>query len=397
MRDVNALKARVDQVVDELRDELVELSLKLHANVELAFEEIKASGWITELLATHGLRVERGLGTLPTAFRATAGSGGPRLAYLCEYDGLPVYGHSCGHNVVAAAGVGAAIALASVIDQLDGTVLALGTPGEEGSGGKYILEREGAFADIDAMMLIYPGMYNVADSRTVGAVMAKVEFFGRAAHAAARPELGVNALDAMLLAFQGINALRQQLPSDVRVHGIIDKGGTLPQVIPDHTAARIMVRANHGTTLDEVVPRLDRCLEGAALMTGTRLERSWRTRADGAQPLLSNQSLATAFADNLSELGREVLPREELSGAWSGDTGAISWLVPTIQPQIAMTGTDIAPHSHEFHTASGSPEATECIIDAAKAMALTGIDLLAKPQLMSDVRTEFAKRSVTGN
>jgi hypothetical protein len=132
-------------------------------------------------------------------------------------------------------------------------------------------------------------------------------------------------------------------------------------------------------------------------MTGTRLERSWRTRADGAQPLLSNQSLATAFADNLSELGREVLPREELSGAWSGDTGAISWLVPTIQPQIAMTGTDIAPHSHEFHTASASPEATECIIDAAKAMALTGIDLLAKPQLMSDVRAEFTKRSVTGN
>jgi amidohydrolase len=397
MRDVDALKARAGQVVDDLREKLVLLSLKLHAEVELAFEEVKASRWITDLLETRGLRVERGLGSLPTAFRATAGSGGPKLAYLCEYDGLPVYGHSCGHNVVAAAGVGAAIALASVIDRLDGTVIALGTPGEEGSGGKYILEREGVFADIDAMMLIYPGMYNVAHSRAVGAVMAKFEFFGRAAHAAARPELGVNALDAMLLAFQGINALRQQLPSDVRVHGIIDKGGTLPQVIPDHTVARIMVRANDGTTLDEVVPRLDRCLEGAALMTGTRLERSWRTRAEGAQPLLSNQALAAAFADNLSELGREVRSREELSGAWSGDTGAISWLVPTIQPQMAMTGTDVAPHSHEFHAASASPEAAECIIDAAKVMAMTGIDLLAKPQLMTNVRAGFAKRSVTGD
>jgi amidohydrolase len=397
MRDVDALKARAGQVVDDLREKLVLLSLKLHAEVELAFEEVKASRWITDLLETRGLRVERGLGSLPTAFRATAGSGGPKLAYLCEYDGLPVYGHSCGHNVVAAAGVGAAIALASVIDRLDGTVIALGTPGEEGSGGKYILEREGFFADIDAMMLIYPGMYNVAHSRAVGAVMAKFEFFGRAAHAAARPELGVNALDAMLLAFQGINALRQQLPSDVRVHGIIDKGGTLPQVIPDHTVARIMVRANDGTTLDEVVPLLDRCLEGAALMTGTRLERSWRTRAEGAQPLLSNQALAAAFADNLSELGREVRSREELSGAWSGDTGAISWLVPTIQPQMAMTGTDVAPHSHEFHAASASPVAAECIIDAAKAMAMTGIDLLAKPQLMTNVRAGFAKRSVTGD
>lgn len=397
MSDVDALKARAGEVVDELRDELVELSSKMHADVELAFEEVKASGWITDLLQAHGLRVERGLGSLPTAFRATAGSAGPRLAYLCEYDGLPGYGQSCGHNVVAAAGVGAAIALASVIDQLDGTVIALGTPGEEGSGGKYILEREGFFADVDAMMLIYPGMYNVAHSRAVGAVMATFEFFGRAAHAAARPELGVNALDAMLLAFQGINALRQQLPGDVRVHGIIDKGGTLPQVIPDHTAARVMVRANHGTTLDEIVPRLDRCLEGAALMTGTRLERSWRTRAEGAQPLLSNEVLAAAFADNLAGLGREVRPREELSGAWSGDTGAISWLVPTIQPQMAMTGTDVAPHSHEFHAASASPEAAACIIDAAKAMTMTGIDLLAKPQLMSDVRAEFAKQSAAGN
>jgi metal-dependent amidase/aminoacylase/carboxypeptidase family protein len=157
MRDVDALKARAGQVVDDLREKLVLLSLKLHAEVELAFEEVKASRWITDLLETRGLRVERGLGSLPTAFRATAGSGGPKLAYLCEYDGLPVYGHSCGHNVVAAAGVGAAIALASVIDRLDGTVIALGTPGEEGSGGKYILEREGVFADIDAMMLIYPG------------------------------------------------------------------------------------------------------------------------------------------------------------------------------------------------------------------------------------------------
>ena len=256
MKDTSVLKDAARGAIDAAAATLFDVSAKMHAEVELAFEEFKAQSWLCTALRDAGFTVEEGLGSLKTAFRATVRSGrpGPRIAFLCEYDGLPVYGQSCGHNVVSAAGVGAAIGLARVIDRIGGEVIALGTPGEEGGGGKNILHREGFFDGIDAMMLIYPGMDNIAHSRTVGATRVQFAYFGKAAHAAARPELGVNALDAMLLAFNGIAALRQQLPSEVRVHAIITKGGTLPQVIPDHTTGVLTVRANDAATLQRVDP-----------------------------------------------------------------------------------------------------------------------------------------------
>jgi amidohydrolase len=388
--DVAGLKQAACAAIDTAAASLFDISTKMHAETELAFEEVKAQAWQCAALRQAGLAVEEGLGSLKTAFRATAASNrpGPRIAFLCEYDGLPVYGQSCGHNVVAAAGVGAAIGLKSVIDQLGGSAIALGTPGEEGGGGKNILHREGFFAGIDAMMLVYPGMDNIAHSRTVGATRVQVAYFGKAAHAAARPELGINALDALLQAFNGIGALRQQLPSDVRVHWIITKGGTLPQVIPDHTTAVITVRANNAATLKAVIPRIDACLTGAAEMTGARLERTWRDTP--GRELLSNAALAASFDANLRALGRATRPRDELSGAWSGDTGNVSWFVPTIQPQMAMTARDVPPHSHEFHAASIGPAAEACILDSAKAMAMTGIDLLADPALLHRIKQEFA-------
>jgi len=391
--DVAALKKTACQAIDAASRGLFDISNRMHAEVELAFEEVKAQAWQCAVLREAGLAVEEGLGSLKTAFRATAASNrpGPRIAFLCEYDGLPVYGQSCGHNVVAAAGVGAAIGLKSVIDHLGGSAIALGTPGEEGGGGKNILHREGFFAGIDAMILVYPGMDNIAHSRTVGATRVQVAYFGKAAHAAARPELGVNALDALLQAFNGISALRQQLPSDVRVHWIITKGGTLPQVIPDHTTAVITVRANNAATLKQVIPRIDACLTGAAEMTGARLERTWRDTP--GRELLSNARLAASFDANLRALGRATRPRDELSGAWSGDTGNVSWFVPTIQPQMAMTARDVPPHSHEFHAASIGLAAEACILDSAKAMAMTAIDLLADPALLDAVRREFAEAS----
>ena len=299
MTDVAALKQAACAAIDAASATLFDISAKMHADVELAFEEVKAQAWQCKALRDAGLVVEEGLGSLKTAFRATATSPrpGPRIAFLCEYDGLPVYGQSCGHNVVAAAGVGAAIGFAKVVGTLGGTALALGTPGEEGGGGKNILHREGFFDGIDAMMLVYPGMDNIAHSRTVGATRVQVAYFGKAAHAAARPELGINALDALLQAFNGISALRQQLPSDVRVHWIITKGGTLPQVIPDHVTAVITVRANNAETLQRVIPRIDACLTGAAEMTGARLERTWRDQP--GRELLSNAALARSFDLNL--------------------------------------------------------------------------------------------------
>jgi amidohydrolase len=390
---VSAIKDAARQAIDAAAAVLFDISARMHAEVELAFEEAKAQAWQCAALSNAGFAVEEGLGSLKTAFRATVKSGkpGPKIAFLCEYDGLPVYGQSCGHNVVAAAGVGAAIGLAKVIDRIGGEAIALGTPGEEGGGGKNILHREGFFDGIDAMMLIYPGMDNIAHSRTLGATRVQFAYFGKAAHAAARPELGINALDAMLLAFNGINALRQQLPSEVRVHAIITKGGTLPQVVPDHTTGVLTVRANDPATLERVIPRIDACLTGAALMTGARLERTWRDTPGRA--LLSNFAIAGSFERNLKDLGRTTRPRDELSGAWSGDTGNVSWFVPTIQPQMEMTGRDVPPHSHEFHAASIGPAAEACILDSAKAMAMTAIDLISDKGLLAAAKAEFAQAS----
>ena len=213
------------------------------------------------------------------------------------------------------AGVGAAIGYARVVDALGGAAIALGTPGEEGGGGKNILHREGFFDGIDAMMLVYPGMDNIAHSRTVGATRVQVAYFGKAAHAAARPELGINALDALLQALNGIGALRQQLPSDVRVHWIITKGGTLPQVIPDHVTAVLTVRANNAETLQKVIPRIDACLTGAAEMAGARLERTWRDKP--GRELLSNAALPRATMPTCARSACATRPRDELSGAWS--------------------------------------------------------------------------------
>ena len=390
MTDTTPLKATARAAIDAAAPALFDISTKMHGEVELAFEEWKAQAWQCAALSAAGFAVEEGLGSLKTAFRATVKSGkpGPRVAFLCEYDGLPVYGQSCGHNIVAAAGVGAAIGLAKVIAETGGEVVALGTPGEEGGGGKDILYREGFFAGIDAMMLVYPGMDNIAHSRTVGATRAQVAYFGKAAHAAARPELGINALDALLLAFNGIAALRQQLPSDVRVHSIITKGGTLPQVVPDHTTAVLTVRANNAETLAAVIPRIDACLTGAAEMTGARLERSWRNKP--GRELLSNAALAASYDRNMRDLGLKTRPRDELSGAWSGDTGNVSWFVPTIQPQMALTDRSVPPHSHEFHAASIGPAAETCILASAKAMAMTAIDLASDKAFLEQVRAEFA-------
>lgn len=393
MSGVADAKSAAAAAIDAAAPRLFEVSENLHANVELFFEEFKGQRWLCDLLKETGFTVEEGLGSLPTAFRGTAKSArpGPCIAFLCEYDGLPVYGHSCGHNVGGPAGIGAAIGLKAVIGEIGGEVVSLGTPGEEGGSGKHVMHREGFFADIDAMMLIYPGRDNIAHSRALTATRVQFEYIGRAAHGAARPELGVNALDAMNLACTGLAFLRQQTPSDVRIHYIITKGGTLANVVPDHTAAALIVRANENATLDMMIPRIDAILEGAAMMTGTRLERKWRGGERG-RPLLSNQAMSEMFGANLRALGRETRPRDELSGAWGGDTSNVSWFVPTIQPQIAMTAHP--PHSHEFHDASVGPAARAALIDAAKAMAMTAIDLIKTPGALEAVRKEFAASSV---
>jgi amidohydrolase len=390
--DVVALKARAAAAIDAAAPRLFEVSENLHANVELFFKEFKGQRWLCDLLIESGFEVEEGLGSLPTAFRGTAKSAkpGPCIALLSEYDGLPVYGHSCGHNVGGPASMGAAIGLKAVIEEIGGEVISLGTPGEEGGSGKHVMQREGFFDGVDAMMLIYPGRDNIGHSRALTATRVQFEYFGQAAHGAARPELAINALDAMNLACTGVAFLRQQTPSDVRIHYIITKGGTLANVVPDHTAATLMIRANENATLDIMIPRIDAILEGAAMMTSARLDKKWSESPRG-KPLLSNYAMSEIFNRNMRALGRQTKARDELSGAWGGDTSNVSWSVPTIQPQVAMT--EHPPHSREFHNASVGPAARAALIDAAKAMAMTAIDLIAIPGELEAVKKEFAANS----
>jgi amidohydrolase len=390
--DVSALKRRACDEIDRLRDMLVDVSLAIHANPELSFEEVQASRRLCDELAMLGFTVERGVGSLPTAFRAEApghGDGGV-VAFLAEYDAIRHYGHSCGHNIVAAAALGAGAGIMPVMQDLPGAALVLGTPAEEG-GGKNIMAREGIFDGIDAAMLIYPGMDNIAASRTLAVTGFKVEMFGKAAHAAARPELGINALDALLLGLNGVAALRQQIRSDARIHAIITDGGRLPMVIPDYTKAEVRVRANDTAYLEELTPRVVACFEGAARMTGAHFEHSWRPDSRRGRALRPNTPFAACFAANLRSLGREVRDTDEIAGAWSGDTGNVSHLVPIIQPQIAMTGRDVPPHSHEFAAASATPTAAVCIVDAAKAMAMSAIDVLSDPVLRAIIRRDFVR------
>lgn len=384
---------QIEAAVAGLDAELGELSTALHENVETAFEEHQAVAAATSLLARHGFECTVGLAGLPTAFRAVAGAASPAVtvAFICEYDGLPPYGHSCGHNVVTAAGVGAGLALASVAaPELQLQVQVIGTPGEEGGGGKYPMADAGVFAGVDAALMVYPGMHNIGGSRALAARGLEVEFFGKAAHAAAHPELGVNALDAMVSAWCALGLLRQQLPPEARVHGVITDGGRLPMVVPDHTAARLIVRGNDRAMVDALVPRVMTVFEGAATAAGCQA----KIRADEnmSEALLPNSHLAAAFDDAMAALGEVVRQTDAVNGAWSGDSGYLSHVVPLIQAQVRLTDELTPPHSREFHEAAGAPAARGAIFRAAVAMAAAGHRVAAEPGLAAAIRAEFSDR-----
>jgi amidohydrolase len=377
--------------VHAVSDELWDLNVFMHDHVETAFEEHAAAAAVTGLLERHGFEVQRGLVGYDTAFRGTIGPAKPSatIAFVCEYDGLPPYGQSCGHNVATAASVGAGIAIGSLATRLGVRVQVIGTPGEEGGGGKYRMADEGVFDGVDAAMLVYPGMYDIGASRSLAARAVRVEFTGKAAHASAHPELGVNALDAMVAGFTSLGLLRQQLPSEVRVHGIITNGGTLPMVVPDHTSATLIVRAGSAAVTDATVARVSACFEAAAVATGATVRV---TPADTmSEPLLPNLALAGAFDDAMRSIGREPRDTDILGGAWSGDSGYLSHVVPLIQPQVRLTDETIPPHSLEFHQATVGPSARETIVAAAQGMALTGLKLATDPALLHRVREEFTE------
>ncbi len=390
--DIEKLKATVTNEVDVLRSELVDLSLRIHQNPETAFEEVKASAWLAEYLEQKGFDVERGICQLPTAFRATYGSGKPVIALLAEYDALPDIGHACGHNIIGTSSVGAATAARKAVDAMGGSVVVVGTPAEEAYGGKVFLAERGAFQDVDAAMIVHPHVVDRASARTLALIRLEVEFYGKAVHASSDPQKGVNALEAMIQAYNGINSLRQHIPERSRVHGIITHGGEAANIVPAYTAGEFLIRAEWEAELNELKEKVLNCFKAASLATGARLEHRWFSYY---APLKPNAALAELFAKNLESLGRTVLPPMR-RGLGSSDVGNVSVLVPTIHPAVAIAPRDITPHTPGFAEAAASEAGHQGLVDGAKAMAMTVVDLIAQPEAMQKVKEEFVSENPAG-
>jgi amidohydrolase len=380
------LKLQAKDSVESQRQQLVQLSLNIHDNPELGFKEEKASAWLTSYLEDNGFDVERGIAGLPTAFRATYGQGSPRIALLAEYDALPKIGHGCGHNIIGVSAVGAGVASESIIDQLGGSVVVLGTPAEEGFGGKIDMVKAGAFKEIDVAMIVHPDTRNMSTQEALACSSLEVEFFGRPAHAAGQPHKGINALDAMILAFTSINSLRQHIRGDARIHGIITDGGEAPNIVPAHSAAAFLVRALDNDYLSELKDRVLNCFTGASVATGARLEYRWRDRTYA--PMKNNTILASLFKQNLESLGRQVEDFDPRLGMGSTDMGNVSQVAPSIHPGIAIASRQVLMHTPEFAAAAISDAGHQGLIDAAKAMAMTVADIL-QPGTIDKIRQEF--------
>ncbi len=395
MTDVSSVKTRIVEAVEQRAEELWALALRIHANPELAYQEEKAAAWLTDLLEKHGCRVERGVGGVPTAFRAEiAGAGaGPTVAIMAEYDALPQIGHACGHNVIATSGAGAGAALAAVAGTgglpFRGRVVVIGTPAEEGGAGKVRLMEAGVFRDVDVAMMIHPRCGTQLWRPTLGLTKCKVEYFGKAAHASSWPWRGVNALNAVIGLFNALDAMRQQIRSDARIHGIITVGGQQANIIPEYTAAEFYLRSPDRGYLRELRRRFEAAAEGAATATGCRVQVTFDPIIH--DPLKPNFTLLDLFGKNLDRIGFPVDPEDPEAGYGSTDAGNVSQALPTIHPYIRTSPDGVPGHSREFAEHAATPLARAGMLAAAKALALTALDCLANPQAIQAAKDEFAR------
>ncbi len=368
-------RAAARERLEAYRDALVGLSRRIQAYPELGFEEERASAWIADELEAAGFAVERGICDLPTAFVARAGSGPLHLAICAEYDALPTIGHACGHNLIAAMAVGAGIAAARVADDVGLTVSVIGTPAEEGGGGKILLLERGAFAGIHAAMMVHPAPVDVMAPPVIALAQFEVRYTGKASHASAFPEHGVNAADALVVAQTAIGLLRQHMCPGQRVHGIVTRGGEAPNVVPAHTAARWVARARTLAELGDVRARVVRCFEAGALATGARLEIV-QDHAPYAE-MHHDPEIAAAYRRNAEALGRTFLDDGSLleRAAASTDMGNVSLVLPAIHPFIGIDSLPAVNHQPEFTAHCVTAAAEKALMDGALAMAWTAIDL----------------------
>jgi amidohydrolase len=387
-------KKQVADGVGALEARLRDVSRYVFSHPEVKFEETLASRRLAEELEKDGFRVEVGAAGLPTALRAehAAASDGPTIALIAEYDALPDLGHACGHNLIAAAALGATLALGGIKAELPGRLVFLGTPAEEGGGGKVLMIEAGLFRGVDVAMMFHPAPFTTVGLGSLAITEVRVEFRGVAAHASAWPEKGVNALDAVIQTYNGLNALRQHIRDSARIHGIITHGGVKPNIVPDYAAAEFYVRAADTPYRDELLAKLRRCAEGAALATGATL--TFSTISVPYKAMNSNAPLDAAFARSLERLGWPLdAPRGGSFPLGSTDMGDVSQVVPSIHPYLAICDEGVAGHSAPFAEASCSERGQQAMLAAAKAMAMTAVDAFLSPDLVRAAWAEFRERT----
>ena len=394
-----------NESIDAARSELVDISLDIHAHPELNYQEHHAAKVLADALERHGMKVERGVGGVETAFRATMNGGagsGPTVAILAEYDALPEIGHGCGHNLIAMAGMGAGLGVLANLKSLHGRVMVIGTPAEEGGGGKIRMLDAGVFEDVDLTLSSHPSSNRtvipteipLTESWSLAMVGYRYIFHGKAAHAAAAPEAGINALNAVIHLFTGIDALRQHLREDVRIHGIITDGAKAPNVVPEYAAANFMLRCRDRNYLsDVVVGKVRSAAEGAAAMAGARLEiEKFYPFYENVRP---NSVVANTLRANALAIGiplDEPYPGRQGSAA-STDFGNVSQVMPSFELRYAVSDHPVASHSREMSETATTELAFSNAIAVAKSLSLTACDFLENPELLAAARAEFEERS----
>jgi amidohydrolase len=386
--NADEMKWHVQRQIDARREELTGLCTKIHENPEPGWKETKAAAWLTDYLERNGFSVERSIYDLQTAFKAGYGAGRPEIAFLAEYDALPTVGHGCGHNIIATAAVGAAVAAKEVSGETGARISVFGCPAEELLGGKVIMVERGAFSEVDAALQVHPlGIKeNWAGFQSTACLFLDVEFFGKETHAAANPWDGASALEAMIQSFNHVNGLRLHVRDRGRISGIITKGGEAVNVIPAHAAGTFQMRSPDDGYLDQLKEKVLKCFEAAALATGCRLEYRWGLRCNA---MINNQTLLGPWRKNMSAIGREVGEIVENSG--STDTGNVSVTVPTIHAFVSISAGNLPLHSDELCRAAGSEGGIKAAMDGAKAMAMTAVDLITQPEILKRAKEELER------
>ncbi|AXI07989.1 amidohydrolase [Oceanobacillus zhaokaii] len=385
------MKNKLQQEMEKIQAELWTMSDHLYDHPELGDQEYESMKLLTNFLKEHNFNIETGIVSRPTAFKAEYKSGkpGPTIAYLAEYDALPGVGHGCGHNLIGTMSVGAGVALSKVIEEIGGSVIVFGTPAEETNGAKVPMSEQGIFKDIDVAMIVHPGDQSYESGESLAMDAIQYSYSGKTAHAAAAPEEGINALDSVIQLFNGINALRQHVTSDVRIHGIIAEGGQAANVVPDKAVAQFYIRAKDRTYLNGVVKKVNNIAEGAAIMTGATLEISnYELSYDN---MITNKALSNAFTMNLSEVSTEpVYPAKQSIG--SIDMGNVSQVVPAIHPYISLKQPGLIAHTTEFANKTITEDGHEALVSGTLALAQTGYEVITDSELLKNIQEEFANK-----